>query len=81
MPLELVIIVTGYIKKRKQVNIFYYWCDSAAAQCMTGILCQVALRAMHAALPSSLRVSLTFRNRFLGTIKCEMDPDLRNFKV
>ena len=35
---------------------------------------------MHAALPSSLRVILTFRNRFLDTIKCEMDPYLRSLK-
>ena len=41
----------------------------------------VALRAVHAALPSSFRVILTFRHRFLDSIKCKMKPDLRNFKV
>ena len=41
----------------------------------------VALRAMHAALPSSLRVILTFNHQFLDTIRCKMNPDLRNFKA
>jgi len=55
-------------------------CASADRYFMSGLYL-VALRAVHAALPSSFRVILTFRHRFLDSIKCKMKPDLRNFKV
>jgi len=40
-----------------------------------------ALKAVYAALSSLLRPILTFNDRFLDTIKCKTNPDLRNFKV
>jgi len=41
----------------------------------------VALRAMHAAVSSSLRLILNFRHAFLDTIMCKTNPVLRNFKI
>jgi len=41
----------------------------------------VALRAVHAAVSSSLRLILNFRHVLLDTIMCKTNPDLRNFKI
>ena len=40
-----------------------------------------ALKAIHAVLSSSPRLMSPFSYRFLDTIKCKTNPDLRNFKV
>ena len=39
----------------------------------------VVPRAMHAALPWSLRLILTLRHRFLDTIKCKKKPQFKKF--
>jgi len=41
----------------------------------------IALRAMHATLPSSLILILTFRHQLLNTIICKTNTNWRNFEV
>ena len=44
-------------------------------------LCLVAPRAMHAALPCSLRLILTLRHRVLDTIKFTTKPQFKNILI